>query len=67
MAITFTLTEEEYQMLIQMLVNSNPIIQKIAQQANPQIQAAQAAKPAEVKTPEVVKPAPFGEQRERNR
>lgn len=64
MSITFTLSEEEYQMLIQMLVNSNPLIQKIAQQANPQIQAAQAK--TETKTADV-KPLPSTFERERDK
>lgn len=62
MAITFTLSEEEYNLLIQMLVNSNPIIQKIAQQAQPQIAAAQ--KPAEAPKQEP-KPPPTSFERER--
>lgn len=68
MTIKFELSEDDYNLLIQMLVNSNPIIQKIAQQAQAQMKQAQeqAKPPPETKTPEIVKPTPF-EQRERTR
>lgn len=71
MSIKIELSEDEYNMLIQMLVNSNPLIQTIAKQANPQIQKANEMKPAEVKapdakTPEVVRPVPSFE-RERDK
>lgn len=44
MEMTFTLNEEEYNQLIQMLVNANPLIRKIATQAQAQMVAA-ASKP----------------------
>ena len=53
--ITLTLSEEEYNLLLNMLFNANPIIQKIAQQANPQLAAAQQQK-AEPPRPEPPKP-----------
>jgi hypothetical protein len=39
--ITLNLTDEQYNTLVQMLIQSNPLIQVIVQQAGPQIQARQ--------------------------
>jgi len=73
MAITLTFTDDEYNTLINMLIQSNPLIQKIAQQAQPQIQAQQNKPPPTTpgeppKTPEVAKPSdrPSFERERRN-
>lgn len=43
MIYTLQLNDEEYQMLMQMLIASNPLIQKFGRQVQEQQQAAQAA------------------------
>lgn len=75
---TFTLTDEEWQQFLQMqinlLMNANPVMQKMLTQVQGQTPQAQPApkppdKPAEAKSPEVVggsRPMPF-EQKERSR